>query len=111
MFKVKLFPGSGKTRENPPFSPLYDKDGQWEQGSAGKGVTAMNIEDAIRKHQESLSRLPNVVGVGVGERNGREVILVFVRQKVPESRLSPEERIPRRLEGHPTDVEVELKVG
>jgi hypothetical protein len=71
----------------------------------------MTIEETTRKHQELLLSLPNVSGVGIGEMNGKPVILVFVRRKLPESVLRSSEVIPRRLEGYATDVRLEIKVG
>ena len=50
-------------------------------------------------------RLPNVTGVGIGEKDGRKVIKVFVTHKVPETELRAKEIIPKTLEGCGTDVE------
>jgi hypothetical protein len=71
----------------------------------------MNIETALREHDSALRRLPNVTGVGIGEKNGKAVILVFVTQKLPESKLAPVAVIPRAIEGYETDVRVELRIG
>jgi len=65
----------------------------------------MSIKDVKMKHEEKLMRLPNVTGVGIGEKGGKEVIKVFVTHKVPESSLQPDEIIPKSLEGHEVDVE------
>jgi hypothetical protein len=62
------------------------------------------IEDVIAASTERLMSLPNVVGVGLGDRNGREVVAVFVTHKVPLSQLAPGQVVPRELHGHPTDV-------
>ena len=40
----------------------------------------MSIEPVKRKYEEQLMRLPNVTGVGIGEKDGKEVIVVFVTQ-------------------------------
>ncbi len=64
----------------------------------------MAIEAAKMKHEEQLMRLPNVTGVGIGEKEGKAVIVVFVTQKVPESTLQPQEVIPKRLGEYETDV-------
>ncbi len=71
----------------------------------------MNIEKALQKHRDRLLRLPNVSGVGIGEKDGTAVILVFVKEKLAESRLRPNEIVPRALEGHRTDVCLEVRVG
>ena len=65
----------------------------------------MNIKASMLKHEEKLMQLPNVNGVGIGEKGGKEVIKVFVTHKVPESSLRPEEIIPKTLEGFEVDVE------
>jgi len=65
----------------------------------------MGVEAVKTKHEEQLMRLPNVVGVGIGERAGKPVIKVFVTQKVPDSALRPQEIIPKSLEGYETSVE------
>ena len=65
----------------------------------------MSIEPVKRKYEEQLMRLPNVTGVGIGEKAGKEIIKVFVTHKVPLSALQPQEVIPKMLEGYETDVE------
>lgn len=65
----------------------------------------MSIETVKEQNEESLMRLPNVTGVGIGEKAGKTVIKVFVTHKVPESVLRPQEIIPKSLEGYETDVE------
>lgn len=49
--------------------------------------------------------LPNVTGVGIGQKAGKDVIMVFVTHKVTESELQPQEVVPKMLEGFETDVE------
>ena len=64
-----------------------------------------------RAHAESLLRMANVVGLGVGmrQREGKltdEVaLIVLVRQKQPVHQLHPEEQIPSAIEGVPVDVQ------
>jgi len=65
----------------------------------------MSIEAVKEKNEERLMRLPNVTGVGIGEKAGKPVIKVFVTHKVPESALQPQEVVPKALEGWETDVE------
>ena len=65
----------------------------------------MSIETVKMKHEEQLMTLPNVSGVGIGERSGKPVIKVFVTHKVSESALSPQEVVPKTLDGWETDVE------
>ncbi len=65
----------------------------------------MGIEEVQRKYEAHLMQLPNVNGVGIGQKAGKEVIKVFVTRKVPESALRADEVIPKTLNGYPTDVE------
>jgi hypothetical protein len=72
----------------------------------------MDIVSIKDKHEDQLLKLPNVVGVAIGKKvvkgrvvPGKEVIKVFVTQKVPESQLKPDQVIPKTLEGYETDVE------
>ena len=65
----------------------------------------MSINAVRMKHEQQLMNLPNVTGVGIGERREEEVIKVFVKQKVPEAALRPEEIVPKLLDGFEVDVE------
>ena len=57
------------------------------------------------QYEDQLMELPNVTGVGIGQKAGREVILVFVTHKVPEPELQPQEVVPKVLAGYETDVQ------
>lgn len=59
----------------------------------------ITIDEAKRRHEDELLDLPNVTGVGIGERGGKPVIKVFVTEQVPES------GVPASLEGYEVDVE------
>ncbi len=65
----------------------------------------MDIEVVRQKYEDQLMNLPNVVGVGIGEKDGKEVIIVFVTHKVPASALQAHQIVPKTLEGFETDVE------
>lgn len=65
----------------------------------------MSLETAKAECESRVMQLPNVVGVGIGMRDERKVITVFVTRKLPASALSPEETIPRSVGGWDTDVE------
>jgi hypothetical protein len=65
----------------------------------------MDIKDVRQKYEEQLMQLPNVVGVGIGEKAGNQVIKVLVTHKVAKSALQPQEIIPKILEGYETDIE------
>ncbi len=72
----------------------------------------MDIEEVKVKHRDFLSSLPNVVGVGIGQKTrggqptGETAVKVFVSRKVPVDELRQEDRVPPTLEGFPTDVEI-----
>lgn len=68
-------------------------------------MAQLAISDAKARHEGELLALPNVTGVGIGERAGKPVIKVFVSRKVPESMLAPNDRVPAALEGFEVDVE------
>lgn len=63
------------------------------------------IAEVQARHEAELFALPNVRGVGIGERAGEPVIKVLVERKVPASTLAPEERVPESLEGFEVDVD------
>lgn len=65
----------------------------------------MKIEQVRERHETELMALPNVVGVGIGEKNGKPAIKVFVTYKVELSSLKPKEIIPKRLNQYEVDVE------
>ncbi len=65
----------------------------------------MNIKQVMEQYEDQLMRLPNVKGVGIGEKEGKPVIKVLVAHKVPESTLQSHEIVPKILEGYQTDVE------
>lgn len=64
----------------------------------------MTIKEAKEKHETTLMRLPNVIGVGLGNKAGQPVITVLVTQKIPFAQLLPQEVIPPVIDGYATDV-------
>ena len=64
------------------------------------------IDAVLARHTDALLALPNVVGVGIGERDGRPVIVVGVTEQVPSEELGPDERVPERIDGYEVDVRV-----
>lgn len=65
----------------------------------------MDIEAALRKHEDALLAYPNVNAIGIGEKAGRTVIKVMVVRKLPENALEAGQILPKELEGYPLDVE------
>lgn len=68
------------------------------------------VFEAVNKHFEKLRKMPNVLNVGVGIKytdkkdTGKLAIVVYVSKKKPLASLSPQEIIPKELEGVITDV-------
>jgi len=65
----------------------------------------MSIEDVRRARERELLDKPNVTGVGIGKKDDRDIIIVFVTHKVPESELRLEQVVPKSLDGYEIDVE------
>jgi hypothetical protein len=65
----------------------------------------MDIESVRTQHEAQLMQLPNVTGVGLGEKEGKPILVVFVTHKVPKSKLQPQEIVPKLIEGYETDVQ------
>lgn len=58
-----------------------------------------DAEKILANNADALMALANVQSVGLGEKAGRAVIMVFVDRKVPLSALPPGQIIPPELEG------------
>jgi hypothetical protein len=68
-------------------------------------VTQPDIAEVKRQHEQWLLSLPNVVSVGIGEREGKPVIQVGVIRKVHHPDLQPGDLIPTSLDGVEIDVQ------
>lgn len=70
-----------------------------------------DVFDVKKRHSDALFRLPNVVGLGVGNKvignkpTPEISIKVYVSSKLERTKLSTGELIPEKLDGYPTDVE------
>lgn len=64
-----------------------------------------------KAHEAQLMAKANVVGVGVGLckthglKTGRVGLVVMVSQKLPPGLLSPDDLLPREIDGVPVDVQ------
>jgi hypothetical protein len=65
----------------------------------------MDIKATRKKYEAELLKLPNVTGVGIGERAGETVIKVYVTRKIPEADLLAHEIVPKTLGAYRCDVE------
>jgi hypothetical protein len=61
-----------------------------------------SVEEAKKRHTMQLMGIEGVVGVGIGEMDGRPCITVLVR----EDSESVRKNVPSELEGHPTRITV-----
>ncbi len=66
--------------------------------------------ECVEVHGKRLWRLPNVVGIGVGnkqrrgEDSGEPTVVVLVTKKLPAERLRAKDMVPQMLSGSVTDV-------
>jgi hypothetical protein len=66
--------------------------------------------DVLRRHEAELRRLPDVSAVGLStEEDGREVIVVFVRQGIEDLDVV-RDLVPAELEGYRTEIRPEIRV-
>ena len=64
-------------------------------------MPSRTIEEVQEKYQDQLMAIPGVVGVGIGESDGKPVIKVLVIKKSPEL----EQKLPKTLEGYSVVIE------
>jgi hypothetical protein len=98
--RVPLGQEGGSWFPRTPFSTIMGAN----EGHLGN-VGSMKLEAAVRQAEASLMSKANVTGVGIGERDGKSVIKVFVSRKLPKSQLSADDIVPAKVAGYPTDVE------
>ncbi|MGQ3685414.1 MAG: hypothetical protein ACUBOA_10490 [Candidatus Loosdrechtia sp.] len=60
-----------------------------------------DIHSVKDRYEAELMTIPGVVGVGIGQTDGKECMQVYVRQMTPEL----ERAIPEEIEGYPVVVE------
>jgi hypothetical protein len=63
-------------------------------------MSAMKIEEVLKKYTNNLMSISGVVGTGQGLCDGKPCIKVFVVKKNPEL----EDKIPEKLEGYPVKI-------
>jgi hypothetical protein len=103
---MAVHPFLGANGGGPPSaSPIRRFSLSWKSRGTKSGEAKMETRVVKEKHETHLLTLANVVGVGIGARDGKEVVKVFVSRKVPESSLRASDVIPRILDGCDVDVE------
>jgi len=58
------------------------------------------VKAVKRKHEARLMSLPGVVGVGIGRKEGRDCICLYVKDDDPKIRAA----LPRTLEEIPVEI-------
>jgi hypothetical protein len=71
----------------------------------------MTVVSALKKNRKKLLRLPDVTSVGVGQKNGKDVILVFVKRGGAQMTARSADTIPQTVDGYEVDIHEEIKVG
>jgi hypothetical protein len=61
----------------------------------------MEIKEALERHEQQLMGVPGVTGIGIGERDGRPVVVVLLNRPASELR----DKLPRTLNGFPVVLE------
>ncbi|OGS62736.1 MAG: hypothetical protein A3K59_01265 [Euryarchaeota archaeon RBG_19FT_COMBO_69_17] len=61
-----------------------------------------SVEEVKRRHEVRLMKTPGVVGVGVGRRDGRDCIRVYVDEESPRLFAA----LPKTLEDVPVEIVV-----
>lgn len=86
-------------------------DDHSQDDKAPNNDTMERITRIQSQYTEALMHKANVIGVGVGlkKQHGaftqQPALVVLVTHKVPKDQLSPEDFIPREIEGVPIDVQ------
>lgn len=89
---------------------IIDDSSQQDDKPLGND-TMERITRVQAQYTELLMRKPNVIGVGVGlkKRHGmftqQPALVVLVSHKIPDTDLTPDDRIPTEIEGVPIDVQ------
>ena len=61
-----------------------------------------SVADVKRRHESRLMKMRGVVGVGIGQKDGKECICVYVEQDSPKLRRA----LPQSLDEVPVEVVV-----
>lgn len=101
----------GINRSTPPEQDPKSNDAF--AGTRQEAISVTELQALVARHRDELLRKPNVVAVGIGFPSGqaditapqRPGIVVSVTHKVAADQLTPDERIPRELEGIPVWVQ------
>ncbi len=72
-----------------------------KQKTGEASMPKQTIQQVLDQHTGEWMALPGVVGTGIGERDGKPCIKVFVAKKTAEL----EKKIPSQVDGYPVVIE------
>jgi hypothetical protein len=61
-----------------------------------------SIMEVQEKYSDSIMAIPGVQGIGIGEKNKKECIIIFVSKITKDMK----KKIPKELEGFPVKIEI-----
>jgi hypothetical protein len=61
-----------------------------------------SAEDVKRRHEARIMRMRGVVGVGIGQKNGKDTIRIYVAEDLPKIRM----KLPESLDDVPVEIVV-----
>jgi hypothetical protein len=69
----------------------------------------MEIKAVMENLETILLGLPNVTAVSIGKKNEKDIINVFVTEKIPESQLNKSAVIPKKFGKFEIEVRIERR--
>lgn len=80
-----------------------------DESAAPFGAGRAKVAEVMARHETTLMAYPNVVAIadGIcqeGDEAGQPCITVFVAERVDPATVTPEHRLPERLDGVPVQV-------
>jgi hypothetical protein len=61
-----------------------------------------SVEDVKRRHEARIMRMRGVVGVGIGQKDGKDTIRIYVAEDLPKIRT----KLPDSLDDVPVEIVV-----
>jgi hypothetical protein len=73
------------------------------QAMKNKNVRTMpkTIQEVQEKYTDSMMSIPGVEGIGIGEKNKKECIIIFVSKTIKEMK----KKLPKELDGFPVKIQ------
>jgi hypothetical protein len=61
-----------------------------------------SVEEVKRRHEARIMKVRGVVGVGIGQKDGKETIRIYVQEDLPKIRT----KLPESLDDIPVEIVV-----